>query len=113
MSDKRSIWCRHYTSPLQADSCRAGIAYDTVARPVPCVKFSRTSNWGQCPAFSEYTTAELDQQEREKQEGLRRFLQALAEGTCPHCGATVERREQVGRCVYGRPCGHRLYQGRV
>lgn len=32
---------------------------------------------------------------------------------CPHCGAHVESMEQVGRCVYSRPCGCRQLQGRV
>lgn len=36
-----------------------------------------------------------------------------APGTCPICGARMERERQVGRCVYAEPCGHRLYQGRT
>ena len=40
-------------------------------------------------------------------------LDAMFEGHCPHCGKPVERERQAGHCVYGEPCGHRLYQGRV
>ena len=32
---------------------------------------------------------------------------------CPHCGEHVESMEQVGRCVYSRPCGCRQFQGLV
>lgn len=46
-------------------------------------------------------------------EAARAYLTALAEGKCPTCGAVVQEEEQVGRCVYARPCGHRLYQGKA
>ncbi len=42
-----------------------------------------------------------------------KFFADLAAGNCPHCGAKVERRKQVGPCVYAKPCGHRLGQGRA
>lgn len=32
---------------------------------------------------------------------------------CPHCKTSIERYAQIGRAVYGVPCYHRLYQGRV
>ena len=32
---------------------------------------------------------------------------------CFRCGQTVKRLEKVGRCVYARPCGCRLWQGSV
>ena len=32
---------------------------------------------------------------------------------CPICKATIQRQEQIGRCVYARPCNHRLYQGTI
>jgi hypothetical protein len=41
------------------------------------------------------------------------FFEKLRTGICPHCDLTVEKEEQVGHCVYARPCGHRLYQGTV
>lgn len=39
------------------------------------------------------------------------YFAALKDGICHVCRQKVERKEQVGRCVYARPCGHRLYQG--
>lgn len=55
----------------------------------------------------------------EDQPGLRRFLEALTgltDGTsdiCPVCQQKVESMKQVGRDVYGYPCGHRMYQGTI
>jgi hypothetical protein len=41
------------------------------------------------------------------------WFQKLADNVCPHCDTAIARQEQVGHCVYARPCGHRLYQGKV
>lgn len=42
------------------------------------------------------------------------FITELFEGkNCPHCHTPLERKEQVGCCVYGVPCGCRLYHGSV
>lgn len=46
-----------------------------------------------------------------------RLLKALSSGdfteltTCIHCGEDIDELEQIGRCVYARPCGHRQFQG--
>jgi hypothetical protein len=32
---------------------------------------------------------------------------------CYTCKEKVESLEQIGRCTYARPCGHRLWQGKV
>jgi hypothetical protein len=37
----------------------------------------------------------------------------LENDICNTCGAKVERKRQVSCCVYGEPCGHRLYHGRL
>jgi hypothetical protein len=42
---------------------------------------------------------------------LNAAFDKLANGICPHCDTTIEHERQVGRCVYGEPCGCRLYQG--
>lgn len=46
---------------------------------------------------------------------LERFAKMVSgEGDeCVRCGAHVDQLEQVGRCVYARPCGCRQYQGKV
>lgn len=40
------------------------------------------------------------------------YFANLRGGRCPVCGQPVTEK-QVGSCVYGEPCGHRLYQGRA
>jgi hypothetical protein len=42
-----------------------------------------------------------------------RAIERIAAGLCPHCGAKVERRVQVGKCVYAEPCRHRLGSGKA
>lgn len=32
---------------------------------------------------------------------------------CIHCGKQVIALEQIGRCTYARPCGCRLWQGKI
>ncbi len=44
-------------------------------------------------------------------EAVRNYFENLFSGLCPHCHAKVEKQEQIGRCVYAHPCGHRMYQG--
>ncbi len=42
------------------------------------------------------------------------YLEDIALGmVCPACHAPLEEKKQVGRCVYGIPCGCRMYQGRL
>lgn len=38
-------------------------------------------------------------------------MEKLADGVCCHCDTPIEREVQVGRSVYGEPCGCRLFQG--
>jgi hypothetical protein len=52
-------------------------------------------------------------EEDESFPAVKAFLEALASGLCPTCGVKVEEERQVGRCVYGVPCGHRLFQGKA
>jgi len=40
-------------------------------------------------------------------------LMSRESDTCPRCGQTLTGMEQIGRCVYGKPCGCRLWQGEV
>jgi hypothetical protein len=41
------------------------------------------------------------------------FLTRLATNLCTVCGGQVTKEVQVGRCVYGEPCGHRMRQGKA
>jgi hypothetical protein len=40
------------------------------------------------------------------------YFDEIAKGICPICKGIMTK-EQVGRCVYANPCGHRLYQGTI
>lgn len=44
---------------------------------------------------------------------MRHFTQLIAERRCVVCEEPVESYDEVGRCVYADPCGHRQYQGRA
>lgn len=46
-------------------------------------------------------------------DAIRTYFGKLSKNECPICGAAIERQQQVGHCVYAKPCGHRLYQGTV
>jgi hypothetical protein len=41
------------------------------------------------------------------------YFKNLYSGRCPVCGEMVREQVQRGRCVYGLPCNHRMYQGKV
>lgn len=44
---------------------------------------------------------------------IRRMMADLEARRCVVCGEPVESYDQVRRCVYADPCGHRQYQGRA
>lgn len=79
---------------------------------LPCHTVERHQD---CASFEGYTQAEIDEDDRRVAEFIVK-LGALTGGTgerCIHCDAPLESLEQVGRCVYARPCGCRQYQGKV
>jgi len=48
----------------------------------------------------------------EMMEKMSNLMQRKIE-ECFRCGTTVKAMEKIGRCVYARPCGCRLWQGTV
>lgn len=42
---------------------------------------------------------------------VQAYFSARKENRCHECGRPVEQEQQIGLCVYAKPCGHRLYQG--
>lgn len=46
-------------------------------------------------------------------QAVRGYFDALISGLCPVCQRPVQEEQQIGRCVYARPCGHRLFQGQA
>ena len=110
-------WCRHYQGVDML--CKAGMVPRVVmvqmpltgAHLYPC--FEDDGVPSACPHVS-YLTPEERQAAKEASEArVAKYLADLDANTCPFCGEAIAKREQVGRCVYASPCGHRLYQGRV
>jgi hypothetical protein len=57
--------------------------------------------------------SDLNEMTPEMAATARKFLENLANRICPHCQKPIEEEEQIGRCVYSKSCGHRLYQGKA
>lgn len=107
--------CRHYNGLMNA-RCDAGVVYETLrdrGKPLreslPC--------WIEgialpCADRSFPTEEEAKAQEAESAAFVKEYFASIADGHCPICHKPISM-EQVGRCVYAKPCGHRLYQGTV
>ncbi len=113
-------WCRHYPSGGMGDNthCTQGIEMqglrDTSVVPhrFPCFTAGAEHL---CAKYEGYTKEEIEADDKALNEKLE-HLEALwtrRSQECPHCGAHVERMDQVGKCVYARPCGCRQGQGRL
>jgi len=104
--------CRYFIG-IMNDCCKAGVRYEDVkdksATPYkyPCITPSITT----CDKVDRYTKEESAKMVAEHDARLEQMLKDLSEGKCPHCHAVVKEEIQVGRCVYAKPCGHRLGQG--
>ncbi len=44
---------------------------------------------------------------------VKDWADKLKNWVCPDCDAKIEEQVQAGRCVYAKPCGHRLFQGKA
>lgn len=107
-------WCKHYVSPLESDTCKAGVKYAEVNKNVPFEQRACFREHAKnCPLQDWPTPGEIAAEESEIAEALRQFFDNLNSGVCPHCGAPIANKRQVGRCVYAEPCGCRLYQGKL
>ena len=109
--------CRHFNG-IGHDVCEMGVAYDDVRDTNtggmyawPCLLPKRTEIV--CPHFAQYSDDEIRAQVAAIRASHEAFAQSLEANKCPECGAAIVKKEQVGRCVYARPCNHRLYQGKV
>lgn len=103
---------------VQNAACKLGIAYKSVeamtpgAHTLPC---SRTPERAACPSscdsYTEPTVEQLAEFNRQLDARFAEIADRHKRGECAECGAKVASVEQVGRCVYARPCGHRIGQG--
>ena len=113
-------FCRHYPSMGIAfnDTCQVGVEMLTtrddsqVPYRLPCYDPTLKHR---CTHHESYSAEEIADRDRAIASFMRQLDAAvgwtLVDATCPHCGATVNRMDQVGECVYARPCGCRQYQG--
>lgn len=116
MSEQIADKCRHFNG-IYGGICEAGIRYESIRsdftlKSYPCFKKNNLAE--RCSSCSFLSEEEVAAEVKRTEEHMAAFLTELAEGkTCPHCHAPIEKRRQVGRCVYAEPCGHRQYQGRL
>ena len=110
-------WCVHFNG-IQNHSCTKGHEYIGfnngstygIVGHLPCIHAPEDLR---CADRVFRTAEELAEQERVSAEKLKKFFAAIDADICPRCARAIETYQQVGRCVYVNPCGHRLYQGRV
>lgn len=112
-------WCEHYRG-FQHETCAAGILYADVvtehgfAKKLAWLNDTPCTTGGKAGARCERLLLPTPEQLADRERQLREFLDAAnaaAPGKpCPHCKVTITTVEQVGRCAYMRPCGHRLGQ---
>lgn len=117
-------WCRHYNGiggtiyePGLNDgrACRAGVRYldvmDGEAHGLarfPC--FEDVPSNAVCASLSFLTAQEKADRQRRHEEYLLQWAADMEANVCPECKQPMTK-QQIGRCVYASPCGHRLYQG--
>lgn len=111
-------WCIHFTG-VQNDVCEAGVKYQSVKNPeggletrFPCVN---PAVKGLCSSHELHTAEEIAAHEKSIADFIAKLgaFESRSSEDCPHCGQHVTGLKQVGRCVYARPCGCRLWQGRI
>ncbi len=106
-------WCKHCVSQDDAAVCQKGIQRVN--------RWGSFTNWpcflgnGSCELFKTYSKQEVEEIEKENSDYVRKLWDFDARKTedCPNCGQHVDGLSKVGRCVYARPCGCRLWQGTI
>lgn len=112
----RARGCRHFNG-IQNDKCEAGVPYKQFLyenyNKFPCHPKEDGTLTGACPLFEFHTAEEIEAEEQRVAKAFKRFFANLEANICPHCGMSIHSKYQVGKCVYARPCGCRLYQGKL
>ena len=107
--------CRYFNG-IMNEICDKGINYRQLvggedfglAMRLPC--FKEEDSTGYCDLREFPSEKEGEEYEQKVNQAIKDFLEVLAGNICPMCDQPVKEKIQVGRCVYGKPCGHRLYQ---
>lgn len=55
----------------------------------------------------------MDDDEEWIKEAIEKIKASVEGDVCHVCNGHIEKKIQVGRCVYAEPCKHRLYQGTI
>ena len=118
LAEQLSGRCKHFTG-IQHAECKMNINYEElvggnrfgIGKRIPCIARNETDV--QCTLLAFLTPEEVKAEEDEIQAELAKMLEKMASNVCPHCDKPIEEYQQVGRCVYANPCGHRQYQGKV
>lgn len=117
---------KHFTGTME-EVCRAGVNYEDVKDrhpdrtdlapayrfALPCFERHREYDCRTvCDKRDLPTLEEATQLADERESRITEFLHNLANNICPTHKRPITK-TQVGRCVYAKECGCRLYQGRI
>ena len=110
-----SNWCKHFSGIIGNKTCDAGVDYDSIRPPEGRRHCTDENATVRCALYTPHTPEEIAEQNRKLNEVINRMADFWdGEGDeCPVCGEKVESAEQIGRCVYARPCGCRAGQGEL
>lgn len=124
-------WCLFYRAMIgkwngtdfeNVETCEAGVRYHDVRvltdhYHYPCfasdINDPALRGKLHCAKMQYPTKEQVERYETESRKKIELFMKELESDICPHCHQPVKKYRQVGRCVYGEPCGHRLYKGKV
>jgi len=123
LRDQERSYCVYFNGRLSHDSCDAGIKYNDVmidlpegGQDMPCMREPRRKSDKPLPHCAKRrwpTQEELDAREVEINQWIAQMIERQNNDQCIHCGAKIERKEQIGRCIYAFPCGCRQGQGEL
>jgi hypothetical protein len=116
IAEQHACWCVQFNG-IQHKTCEAGIRYDTVRdvsqRPYRWPCFTDESAATSCLGRRMPTPEETELHVASVEAWLAELRDKQRRGECVHCGATIERAEQVEKCLYAVPCGCRIGHAQV
>lgn len=69
------------------------------------------------PSLDKEIDLEREAEKRREEKEIAQLVADLAtkmqNWICHVCNTPIKQEVQIGRCVYARPCGHRLWQGKA
>lgn len=107
-------YCQHFpVGGVRNSICNLGIEFKSVRSQskLPCLVSDNCSE--RCSSFQPRTEADAEAYAERSESMLQLVMERLNSNQCPHCGTEVQERVQVDRCVYAKPCNHRIGQGKA